>query len=134
MNHSRRSRLVICNHSNIAGSILSSFKMFGHTCAQHSHCSSFSNLGIIIAHIFPIPRSLVMIVLTLSLFMLNSSAIILTVRQQSLYTFFHMLNIFPILLAVLVFCSCGHLPRSLFQFLNLLCLSKIRVLDFMASL
>ena len=70
--------------------------------------SLFSNLGIIFCNqkcsnivqssrsqIFLIPRSTVMIVHTLPLFMLTTFAIILTLRQRSLCTFSHThLNIF----------------------------------------
>ena len=97
--HSRLCRLVSGSYSKIhdsspittlfskLGSVLSCSEMSSHTCTRRSFCPSFSNLGTIFAQIFLILRSSIMILHTLSLLTPTSSAIILTVRQQSLRTF-----------------------------------------------
>ena len=69
------------------GSVSRCSKMSWHTCTRHSFCPSFSNLGTIVAQIFLISRSSVMILHTLSLFIPSSSAIILTGKWWSLCTF-----------------------------------------------
>ena len=69
------------------GSVSSRVRMSWHTFTRRSFCSSVNNLGTIFAQIFLIPSSSVMIVHTLSLFILNSFVIILTVKRRSLHSF-----------------------------------------------
>ena len=82
------------------GSVSSCSKMSWHTCTRRSFCLSFSNLATIFAQIFLIPRSSVMVLHTLLLFIPSSSAIILTVRRRSLRTFCLMRSTFSSVLLV----------------------------------
>ena len=78
---------------------------------KHLHtqlfCPSFSNLSNIFGHIFFIPRSSLMIHQTISLFVLSSSAIILTVRSNNLTVAPHF---FPQSLNIFICFTCGWPP------------------------
>ena len=115
------------------GSVSSCSKMSWHTCTRCSFCPSFSNLGTIFAQIFLIPKSSVLILHTLSLFIPSSSSIILTVRRRWLHTFCLTRSTFSFVLLVdglplLWSSSTSSLPS-----LYLLSHSKRLVLDIVSS-
>ena len=116
------------------GSVSSYSRMSWHTCTRCSFCSAFRNLGTIFAQICVIPRSFVMIVHTLSQFMSNSFAIILTVRwRRSPCTFWQRSSTFSSVLLVTGLPLLGSSSISSLPSLNLLCLSKARALDIASS-
>ena len=120
--HSRLCRLVNGSYSKIHDSspvivLLSKYGSVSSwvTSTRRSFCSSVNNLGTIFAQIFLIPSSSVMIVHTLSLFILNSFAIILTVKWRSLRTFYRTRSTFSSVLLVdglLLLGSSSLLPRT----------------------
>ena len=143
--HSRLRRLVIGSYSKILdsspgatlfskfGSVSSYSKMSWHTCTRRSFDPSFSNPGTIFAQIFLIPRSSIMIVHALSLFIPSSSAIILTARRWSLCTFCLTRSTFSSVLLVDGFPLLWSSSPSSLPSLNLLCHSKRRVLVIVSS-
>ena len=134
--HSRLYRLVSRSYSKIhdsspittlfskLGSVSSYSEMSWYTCTRRSFCPLFSNLGTIFAQIFHIPRPSVMILHTLSLFIPNSSAIILTVRRRSLRTFCLTRSTFLSVLLVDGLPLLWSSSTCSFTSLNLLCHSK----------
>ena len=124
--HSRLCRLVNESYSKIHDSppvivlpskfrlVSSRVRVSWHTSTRRSFCSSVNNLETIFAQIFLIPSSSIMIVYTLSLFMLNSFAIIFTVKRRSLRTFCRTRSTFSLVLLVDGFPPWGHLPHLLF--------------------
>ena len=137
--HSRLCRLVNGSYSKIHdsspviiqpskfGSVSSCVRMSWHTSTCRSFCSSVNNLGTIFAQIFLILSSSIMIVHTLLLFILNSFAIILTVKRRSLHTCRTRSTFSSVLLVdglpLLESSSTSSLPS-----LNRLCHSKIDIL------
>ena len=116
------------------GSVSSCSKMSWHSCTRRSFCISCSNLGTIFAQIFLIPRSSVMILHTLSLFIPKSPAIILTVKRRSLRTFSLTHATFSSFLLVDGLPLLWSFTTSYLSSLNLLCHSKRWVLHFLKQL